>query len=220
MAEPRIFIFDMDHTLINADCDVTWKSYGVKHGIAPADALERANAFFDQYNAGTLDPQEFMNFQFSEFIGNTPEEMAVHAKRHFEEFILPHYYEKGKKVVDSLLARQVPVAILTSTNDVLARPVADFFGIETVMGTRLEVEHGVYTGRIVGEYGAGPGKIAPATAFAERHGATLADVEYYGDSINDRNILEAVGFPVAANPSAALRELAEAKQWRIVNFGA
>ena len=28
-----VFFFDMDHTLINADCDVTWKYFVVRHGL-------------------------------------------------------------------------------------------------------------------------------------------------------------------------------------------
>ncbi len=218
MNTPSVFIFDMDHTLINADCDVTWKSYCVKHKLAPENALTLADEFFDQYNEGRLDINEFLLFQLREFIGNTPEVMAEHARRHFEEFIKPNIYAKALEKVQSLLAKNFPVAILTSTNEIIASPVADFFGIKTVLGTMLETEHGVYTGRITGEYRAGAGKVAPAKDFAAGFGKTLADLEYYGDSINDRNILEVSGFPVAANPSKALRELAEASNWKIVNF--
>ncbi len=209
----------MDNTLINADCDVTWKNYCVKYGLAPADALKEADRFFEQYNAGALDVEAFLEFQLREFAGHTPEEMAGHTRKHFEEFILPEYYRKAGEKVKNILQKGFPVAILTSTNNAIARPVADFFGIRTVLGTILEVKDGVYTGRLEGTYGVGTGKIAPATAFAGEHGGTLAEVEYYGDSINDRYILEAVGFPVAANPSPALKALAEKNNWRIIYFG-
>ncbi len=214
----EVYIFDMDHTLINADCDVSWKSYAVRHGLAPASALAEADAFFDDYNRGCLDFEAFVRFQLREFAGHTPAEMAVETARHFEEFIRPQVYPAALALVKALLAKQVPVAILTSTNEAIARPVADYFGITELMGTRLELADGRYTGRIDGEYFAKAGKIAPATAFVERHGRTLADLVYYGDSINDRNVMEIAGRPVAANPSAALEELARERGWETVRF--
>ncbi|MGE4563423.1 MAG: HAD family hydrolase [Victivallaceae bacterium] len=214
----EVYIFDMDHTLIDADCDVSWKSYAVRHGLAPASALAEAEAFFADYNRGCLDFEAFVRFQLREFAGHTPAEMAVETARHFEEFIRPQVYSAALTLVKSLLAKKIPVAILTSTNEAIARPVADYFGISELMGTRLELAGGRYTGRIAGEYFAKEGKIAPATGFVERHGRTLADLVYYGDSINDRNVMEIAGRPVAANPSAALEKIARERGWEIVNF--
>ena len=47
---------------------------------------------------------------------------------------------------------------------------------------------------------------------------TLADIAYFGDSINDRFILEAVGHPFAVNPSPALDALAEQRGWTKIKF--
>ncbi len=217
--EPKFYIFDMDHTLIDADCDVTWKHYAVAAGIAPADALEQADEFYRQYQAGTLDSEAFMQFQFREFIGEPQSVMEKHAVLHFEQFIRARCYAAARVLVGSLLRKGVPVAILTSTNTTLARPVADFFGIREVMGTTLELVDGHYTGRIVGEYTVGAGKIAPAEAFAQRCGGTLNDLAYYGDSVNDLNLLERVGFPVATNSDDVLRKVAGERSWPVVDFG-
>ncbi len=217
--KPKFYIFDMDHTLIDADCDVTWKHYGVAAGIAPADALERADEFYRQYQAGTLDSEAFMQFQFREFIGESQAAMEKHALAHFEQFIRPRCYPAARLLVASLLKSGASVAILTSTNTTLARPVADFFGIREVMGTTLELADGRYTGRIVGAYTVGAAKIAPAEDFARRCGGTLADLAYYGDSVNDVNLLERVGFPVAANPDDTLRQTAVERNWPVVDFG-
>ncbi len=217
MTAAEIHIFDMDHTLINADCDISWKSYAVKYGLAPESALAEADRFFDDYNAGTLDIHDFLRFQLREFIGRTPEEMQPHMKRHFEEFILGECRPAGVALVKKLLAQKIPVAILTSTNVCLARPVADHFGIDEVMAPQLELDGtGRYTGRITNSYTAGPGKIAPARDFCTRHGGSLASLTYYGDSINDRNLLEVTGHPVAVNPSPALRAIAEENDWTIL----
>ena len=213
-----VFFFDMDHTLINADCDVTWKYFVVRHGLAPESALQEAERFFEDYNAGCLDEEKFHEFQFREFRGRTVEEMAILAEQHFEEFIRPKVYADAVACIRSAQNWGCPTAILTSTNSTIAGPVAAFLGIPVVLGTRLETTGGRYTGRISGTYGVGQGKVVIASEYAREHGISLADFAYYGDSINDRNILEAVGFPCAVNPSAALRELAGAKGWRILNW--
>ncbi len=54
--------------------------------------------------------------------------------------------------------------------------------------------------------------------FCRRRGLTLAEAAYYGDSVNDVPILEAVGHPVAVNPSPLLRRAAEERGWPIIDF--
>lgn len=100
-----------------------------------------------------------------------------------------------------------PVGILSSTNGVLVKPVADFFGISHIYGTTLEVAGGRYTGRITGVYGAGNGKVEIAAGLLKAAGVPFEKLAYYGDSINDRYILAASGFPRAVNPSDSLRHL-------------
>ncbi len=216
---PKVYFFDMDHTLINADCDVTWKHYLVRHGHVPATDLDEAARFFDDYNAGCLDIEAFFRFQFRDFLGKTEEEMRPLVVEHFHEFIEPHIYREGRELVASLLKEGYPVAILTSTNSVVARPVADALGIPEVYGTTLEQCGGRFTGRVAGTYGVREGKVAVANAWAAERGFALSDFAYYGDSVNDEKILKAVGFPHAVNPSQSLREIAEAEKWPILSWG-
>ena len=215
---PKVFIFDMDHTLIHADCDVTWKSFAVRHGLAPESAIADADRFYEDYKNGCLDPVAFMRFQLAEFIGNTPAEMAENCRMHFEEFIREACYPEALALVKELKASGIPTAILTSTNTEIAAPTAAYFGVDELMGTRLAVADGRFTGEIAGEYAARAGKIAPAKDFVARHGATLAETAYYGDSINDLDLLQVVGYPVAANPCPELRQIAEENNWHIVDF--
>ena len=208
----------MDHTLIQADCDVTWKQFAVAHNLAPETALAEADRFFDDYNAGCLDLKAFHEFQFREFAGNTVERMAELAELHFKEFIADRIYPDAVKLIGELRSAGIPVGILTSTNSVIATPVARAFSIDLVLGTRLEVCDGRYTGRIAGVYGVGPGKVEIAAAELEKRGMNLRQLAYYGDSINDRYILEACGFPYTVNPSASLRTLAERLNWPILRW--
>ena len=130
----------------------------------------------------------------------------------------PHIYPEARKLVGSLLDAGFPVAILTSTNSVVAQPLAECLGIREVLGTTLELADGRYTGRITGTYGAQEGKVEIAAAWAAGHGFALADFAYYGDSVNDVNILNAVGFPFAVNPAPELLKLAREKEWPVLGW--
>ncbi|MDD3885461.1 MAG: HAD family phosphatase [Victivallaceae bacterium] len=215
---PRLYMFDMDHTLIDNDCDVSWKHFLARHGLAPASAPADGDRFFEQYKRGELDLDRFFEFQFKEFIGRTEEEMRKLAEQHFEEMVRPKMVPQAVECVQSALNRGAEVAIVSSTNSTLARPVAAAFGIATVAGTELEMIDGRYTGRLAGAYGLGEGKLISARSLAKKFNVTLDDAAYYGDSINDRYILTAVGHANAVDPDPELEKLALANRWHILRW--
>ena len=57
-----LHIFDMDHTLIEADCDVTWKQFLVSEGLAPASALAEADRFLINTTAAVWIMMNSMRF--------------------------------------------------------------------------------------------------------------------------------------------------------------
>lgn len=214
----KVYFFDMDHTLIDNDCDVSWKEFTVAHGLAPQSHLEEAERFFDDYNHGCLDTAKFIRFQLSEFVGKTPAEMQQLFLLHFAERVRGKVYLEGKALIAECKKQGIPTAILTSTNRYIARPVAEFLGVDHLFGTDLELRDGRFTGEITGVYHAKEGKVAVAKEFCGKHGLSLADFTYFGDSINDLDLLKEVGQPRAVNPSASLRRIAEENRWEILTF--
>jgi len=215
---PKIYFFDMDHTLIDNDCDVSWKSFVVEQKLAPSDALERATFFYYQYVEGKLEITDFMDFQLQEFIGKTEAEMAELSQLHFETWVKKTIYADAVAEVKRVQALGVPTVLLSATNVVIARPVAKYFGFDACLATELELNDGHYTGKLAGEYALGAGKIAMAQNYCESLNLTIDDAAYYGDSVNDFPILEAIGFPIAANPCAELEAGAMEHGWPIIRF--
>lgn len=216
---PALWFFDMDHTLIDNDCDVSWKQFLVRHGLAPAAALAEADRFFADYRAGRLDHAAFIRFQLAEFASRTPAEMAALARWHFVEVVRPLLYPAAGRAVAAALATGAPVALLTATNEVIAAPLAADLGIPHLLATRLERRDTLFTGAMEGEYCGGAGKLAPARAFAARFGLTLDQAAYYGDAISDVPLLAAVGFPIVVNPGDPLAAEAAAHAWPIIRWG-
>ena len=210
--------WDMDHTLIACDCEVSWKRFLVASGLADPRDLGRADAFFADYAAGTLDAEAYLVFQLEDFQGKEAERMDRRAEAHFQARVRPHVYVEAVRMVREQLDRGDFVALLTATNRVLAAPVARHFGIPNVLATEFEVQGGRFTGRVAGGYCLGPGKLARLEGFCTSRGLGLTDVHYYGDSLPDVHVLEQVGHPVAVNPMPGLRSLAQRRGWRICDF--
>ena len=215
---PKIYFFDMDHTLIDNDCDVSWKSFVVEQKLAPPDALERATFFYYQYVEGKLEITDFMDFQLQEFVGKTELEMEKLAQLHFDIWVKKTIYADALTEVKRVQALGAPIALLSATNTVIAKPVAKYFGFDTCLATRLELKDGCYTGKLAGKYALGDGKIAMAEEYCKSYDLSLSEAAYYGDSVNDFPILEAVGFPIAANPCPELEAGAIECNWPIVRF--
>jgi HAD superfamily hydrolase (TIGR01490 family) len=91
-------------------------------------------------------------------------------------------------------------------------------GVADLIGTRIEVSDGKYTGRIIPPVITGKYKLPMVRRFCARRGLNVDwNASYaYADSIHDRWILEAVGNPVAAYPDSELRELALERNWEVI----
>ena len=208
----------MDHTIINNDCDVSWKDFLIARGLAKPDAQEKAEYFYQQYLKNTLDHNEFMDFQLIEFRNKTIDEINEMCQDHFESFVKKTIYPKAALAVKELLDAGKEVCLLTATNDFIARPLSDYLDIPVTLGTNLEIIDGKFTGKTVGTYCGGLGKVEYIEKYCADKGYTDTDVYYYGDSKMDIAVMEKVKNPIACNPAEALRERAEKESWTILDF--
>lgn len=100
----------------------------------------------------------------------------------------------------------------------LVAPLATALGMSDGIGTRAEVVDGRYTGRLVGPFCYGHGKVEAITDLARWEGLDLGQCYAYSDSISDLPMLQAVGHPVAVNPDSHLASEARRNGWPIVVF--
>ena len=218
MRLPEVYFFDMDFTLQDNDSDVSWKQFLMREGLAPADTMAEVDRYFEQYQQGNLQLEEFFRFQLAEFIGKTPAQMAPLLERHFELCSRPKIFSGARELVEKCRRSGGKLVILTSTNRCISAPMGRHLGMDEVLACDPEVKDGCYTGRLANEYSGGPGKVNYAAAYCRANGLELSRAAYYGDGIYDRYILEAVGFPTAVNPVPPLRKLALQHGWNIIDF--
>ncbi len=120
------------------------------------------------------------------------------------------------------------IVLLSGTIEPLAREAAGALeaklatrGITAVIraiATRLEERDGRWTGRVLGEAMFGEAKARAAKRLAEEMRLDLGRCYAYGDSLNDRWLMEVVGRPAAVNPSKALADISRTRKWPALNW--
>ena len=214
--KPSIVFFDMDHTVIAIDCDVSWKYFLVSEGLAPATDCAKADHFLDLYHRGVSDVEKFLQFQLREFKGCTPEEMSELAQRHFDTRVHQAIYPLAKRAVEEFQALGIPVVLLTGTNKIIAEPIAQWLGMSDLLATELEIRDKRFTGKIIEPYLMQEGKVKIAGEYCRINHTSLSQVTCYADSINDVPLFEKAGRSIVINPhDKNLIEMARSRNWCI-----
>lgn len=214
----NLALFDLDHTLLPIDSDYEWGQFLVRIGAVDAlDYKRRNDAFFAQYQAGVLDPVEYLEFALGTLARYPRHELdAMHAQ-YMREVIEPAIRPQARDLVRRHLDAGDLVAIITATNHYITAPIAQAFGVEHHIAAMPEFDAGGrLTGKLAGTPTSGPGKITHMHAWLERLGRPFASFErswFYSDSHNDIPLLSVVSDPVATNPSSALAQHAHANGW-------
>jgi HAD superfamily hydrolase (TIGR01490 family) len=219
----NLALFDLDHTLLPIDSDYEWGEFLVRIGAVDETAFRRRNdEFFAQYQAGVLDPVEYLEFALGTLARFPRAELdALHA-RYMAEVIEPAIKPQALKLVREHQDAGDLVAIITATNHYITAPIAARFGVEHHIGAMPEYDAaGQLTGKLAGTPTSGPGKITHMHAWLARLGHTFEAFErchFYSDSHNDLPLLSIVSHPVATNPSAKLAAHAQSQGWPTIHL--
>jgi HAD superfamily hydrolase (TIGR01490 family) len=217
----RIALFDLDHTLLPIDSDYTWGEFTQQIGWTDPVLFKRRNdEFYAHYVAGTLDVHDYVRFAVEALRERGEAAYREAHARFMRERILP-LHPAAVELVASHRRAGDAVAIVTATNELVTRPIAEAFGVGELVAVRLERDAGGWiTGEIDGVPSMREGKVVRVTQWLAERGLDWADVEatFYSDSTNDLPLLERVDHPVATNPDARLRAIALERGWRILDL--
>lgn len=218
----KLALFDLDHTLLPIDSDYSWGVFTTDIGWTdPAVFRQRNDEFFAHYQAGTLDIHDYVRFATEAVRLKGPEQAAQAHRRFMQDVVLPVVRPQALALVRAHQQAGDGVAIVTATNEFVTRPIAAAFGVEELIAVELERDaHGWITGEIRGIPSFREGKVARVQAWLAARGLGWDDVDmtFYSDSTNDLPLLEKAQVPVATNPGPALRQMAQARGWRILDL--
>jgi HAD superfamily hydrolase (TIGR01490 family) len=219
----KLALFDLDHTLLPIDSDYEWGQFLVRIGAVDAAEFARRNdAFFAQYQAGTLDPVEYLEFSLGTLARFSRQQLDAMQAQFMAEVIVPAIRPAARALLQRHLDAGDLVAIVTATNHFVTAPIAQALGVEHLIAAMPELDaDGRPTGKLLGTPTQGAGKVTHTKAWLEQLGHTLDGFEsshFYSDSHNDIPLMSVVTHPVATNPNAALKTHASAQGWPLLDL--
>jgi HAD superfamily hydrolase (TIGR01490 family) len=219
----RLALFDLDGTLLPIDSDHAFGEFMVRIGWAdPQEHQRRNDAFYADYQAGTLNVHAYIDFATAAWRDRSPSQQQAARERFLAEVIAPQLLEPARALVRRHREAGDLLAIVTSTNEFVTAPIAQALGIDELLATELERDaSGRVTGRIRGVPALREGKVERVQAWLAARGSALERCEsstYYGDSTNDLPLLERVTHPVATNPGPALAHIATERGWPVLRL--
>ncbi len=210
--------FDVDGTLLTVHSGALYASYLRRRGgLTRIDQLRILWAYFN-YRIGRLRARQLGDAAARWIAGLDEAEMV----RDCAEFYHAEVRELFDPVVLCRLHAHVnaghTVALLTAGSRYLGELLVADLGLtpDAVIATELEVVDGHFTGRPLGTFCYGKGKVRRAEEFAAEHGVDLDRSYFYSDSGSDLPMLLRVGEPRIVGPDRKLRREAEARGWEIL----
>ena len=208
--------FDLDRTLLRRSSALALAPAFRRHGLISRRTMVKAAAWqllFMLRGASHAAVRAAAEDGLLVLRGWTPAQMRELVAESLETVLRPLVYAESLDLVRRHRNRGEPVYIVSATLQEIVQALADDLGFDGALGTVCETVDGVYTGKAIRALHA-EGK---ADAIREL-GHDLEASTAYSDSHTDLPFLEAVGHPVAVNPDRALRKIANARNWPIVEF--
>lgn len=120
---------------------------------------------------------------------------------------LQAYRELGRKVV-----------LVSAGPRYLISVIGEWIGVDDCITAGPLLQDNRVTDTLDGPLCSGQGKVDRVMRYLVEHGIEPEQCVYYGDSINDLPLLNAVGEAVVVNPDPRLYRIALSRGWRILRF--
>lgn len=211
----KFIIFDLDDTLLSGDCEREWITFLTSKGLMN-DSSAELDRFDLDYRIGILDFEEYSTFVQKPIMGLTREELD----NLIEEFIQKNINDLTDNLTKDLLneaSSADKVLIASGSHDFLVKGFADFFKIDSSIGTPVELKNNIFSGQLSGEPTFGDGKVRAVEKWCNSNDVEIKDSIFYSDSINDLPMFEVCGVPIAVNPDEKLKKIAKERAFRVIN---
>jgi len=214
----HIAFFDLDYTILN---DSSSKLMGVeafKKGLFKKRHFAEGALLLLAYKSRLMKGEKIISRMLHWLKGLSAPEVFRFAQDVFQtkirQAIRPcalHEIKRHQKI-------KTKVVLLTASVSFLAQQIAEYLKIDDIICTDLEIINNHFTGNANGDFCFDRVKLERAKKYCKTHNYSLRDSYYYGDSISDLPILEAVGNPKCVSPDKWLRKEARVRAWSVCNW--
>ena len=189
----ELVVFDLDNVIIDGEAiDEIGKLANVEDDIA--EITEKAMQGEIDFETSIKDRVQLLEGTSIEDIEKLADELPL----------MPG----ACKTINCLKEKDVDVAIISGSFDVVADKVKDKLGVDTVYTNSFTVEDGKLTGEVTGPLVSG-NKLDVLKDHVEKAGIALENVVAVGDGANDISMIESAGCGIAFNAKDSVKEIAD-----------
>ncbi|MGH9392139.1 MAG: HAD family hydrolase, partial [Vicinamibacteria bacterium] len=210
--------FDVDKTILSENSGTLYLRYLYRQGELTKIDLVKGIANYLQYKLNILDIERWTKETVKGLAGQEESRMIDFGRKFFDEMVRRTIYPDARRVIDDHFKKEHVVAIVSGATRYLVDPLCKELGIEHALLTRLEVDEGKFTGKVIDPINFGEGKVLGLREFVKRHRIDLAKSYFYTDSVSDLPLLDVVGHPRVVNPDPLLYRKAIGRRWPVTLF--
>ena len=189
----KLVVFDLDNVIIDGEAiDEIGKLANVEEDIA--EITEKAMQGEIDFETSIKDRVQLLEGTSIEEIEKVADDLPLMAG--------------AEETINCLKEKDVDVAIISGSFDVVAEKVKDKLGVSTVYTNSFTVEDGKLTGEVTGPLVSGS-KLDVLKDHVEQAGLTLDEVVAVGDGANDISMIESAGCGIAFNAKDSVKEIAD-----------
>ena len=189
----KLVVYDLDNVIIDGEAiDEIGKLANVEEDIA--EITEKAMQGEIDFETSIKDRVQLLEGTSIEDIEKLADELPL----------MPG----ACKTINCLKEKDIDVAIISGSFDVVAEKVQEKLGVDTVYTNSFTVEDGKLTGEVTGPLVTGS-KLDVLKDHVEEAGIALEDVVAVGDGANDISMIESAGCGIAFNAKDSVKEIAD-----------
>ena len=189
----KLVVFDLDNVIIDGEAiDEIGKLANVEEDIA--EITEKAMQGEIDFETSIKDRVQLLEGTSIEDIEKVADDLPL----------MPG----AEETITCLKDKDVDVAIISGSFDVVAEKIKDKLGVDAVYTNSFTVEDGKLTGEVTGPLVSGT-KLDVLKDHVEEAGITLDEVVAVGDGANDISMIESAGCGIAFNAKDSVKEIAD-----------
>ena len=213
----RAAFFDFDRTLLDADSqrEEALSLMKTPPGLLYLCRLLKVVGIEPFYKKDLITHETFNRVYLSSYKGIPLSTLEAHARKLYTTTLRPRLMASMMERLKAHRQNGDRIAILSATSRHLIAPFIEEVKPDAWADTAIETDgSGVCTGKPMGNVCVGKVKAAHLLRLAEKMGVDPKACIAYSDHHADLEFLEAVGQPVAVNPTARLHDIATQRGWQ------
>lgn len=156
-------------------------------------------------------------------LGSKPSlaKLEPHIESYADKVMQKNSYAKAIAQVEADRAEGRKLVLATASYELYVNAIATRLGFDDVIATKLEIdEQGQVLPEIIGENCYDEAKLDRIKTFLDEQGLAreAIHIRAYSDHVSDAPMLEFADEAVATTPSAPLRQLAQKRGWKILDW--